>query len=275
MAVFTFKSPIKFVAGTGFIISPDDTDINLSSEVNAVFSIGQDVSTTSTVTFAQTTQDNLLVDNNLSLSGTAINNLSSIAGNLTITNNFSNTNNLTILGNIVADEFISELTESVTIFKSGSTKFGNSSDDNHILSGSLNVSGTLGIQNFDLTKVSNDVALSGSSATSTLVENALKNYVDNETDTINTYLRKSFVHTGSFVSTATQSFTAVTASAPTGLSSTSKEDFVFFINGSFMETDALNIQQSGSQLLLLVNNNNIGYDITSTDEILAFGKFNS
>ncbi len=275
MAVFTFKSPIKFVAGTGFIISPDDTDINLSSEVNAVFSIGQDVSTTSTVTFAQTTQDNLLVGNNLSLSGTAINNLSSIAGNLTITNNFSNTNNLTILGNIVADEFISELTESVTIFKSGSTKFGNSSDDNHILSGSLNVSGTLGIQNFDLTKVSNDVALSGSSATSTLVENALKNYVDNETDTINTYLRKSFVHTGSFVSTATQSFTAVTASAPTGLSSTSKEDFVFFINGSFMETDALNIQQSGSQLLLLVNNNNIGYDITSTDEILAFGKFNS
>ncbi len=275
MAVFTFKSPIKFVAGTGFIISPDDTDINLSSEVNAVFSIGQDVSTTSTVTFAQTTQDNLLVDNNLSLSGTAINNLSSIAGNLTITNNFSNTNNLTILGNIVADEFISELTESVTIFKSGSTKFGNSSDDNHILSGSLNVSGTLGIQNFNLTQVSNDVALSGSSATSTLVENALKNYVDNETDTINTYLRKSFVHTGSFVSTATQSFTAVTASAPTGLSSTSKEDFVFFINGSFMETDALNIQQSGSQLLLLVNNNNIGYDITSTDEILAFGKFNS
>ena len=275
MAVFTFKSPIKFVAGTGFIISPDDTDINLSSEVNAVFSIGQDVSTTSTVTFAQTTQDNLLVGNNLSLSGTAINNLSSIAGNLTITNNFSNTNNLTILGNIVADEFISELTESVTIFKSGSTKFGNSSDDNHILSGSLNVSGTLGIQNFDLTKVSNDVALSGSSATTTLVENALKNYVDNETDTINTYLRKSFVHTGSFVSTATQSFTAVTASAPTGLSSTSKEDFVFFINGSFMETDALNIQQSGSQLLLLVNNNNIGYDITSTDEILAFGKFNS
>ena len=275
MAVFTFKSPIKFVAGTGFIISPDDTDINLSSEVNAVFSIGQDVSTTSTVTFAQTTQDNLLVDNNLSLSGAAINNLSSIAGNLTITNNFSNTSNLTILGNIVADEFISELTESVTIFKSGSTKFGNSSDDNHILSGSLNVSGTLGIQNFNLTKVSNDVALSGSSATSTLVENALKNYVDNETDTINTYLRKSFVHTGSFVSTATQSFTAVTASAPTGLSSTSKEDFVFFINGSFMETDALNIQQSGSQLLLLVNNNNIGYDITSTDEILAFGKFNS
>ena len=91
----------------------------------------------------------------------------------------------------------------------------------------------------------------------------------------NTYLRKSFVHTGSFVSTATQSFTAVTASAPTGMSSTSKEDFIFFMNGAFMETDALNIQQSGSQFLLLINNDSIGYDVVNTDEVLAFGKFNS
>ena len=50
MAVFTFKAPIRFVAGTGFTISPNDTDINLSSEVQAVFSIAQDVSPTSTVT---------------------------------------------------------------------------------------------------------------------------------------------------------------------------------------------------------------------------------
>ncbi len=275
MPIFRFKEPIKFQAGTGFVITPDDTDINLITPVTAVFSIGQDVSPTSIVTFAQTTTDTFTVDNNLSLNGSTISNLSTIDSNLTITENLSNTENLTIKGNIVAGEFISELTESVTIFKSGSTKFGNSSDDNHILSGSLNLSGSFSIQNANITQVSNDVALSGSSDTSTLVENALKNYVDNQTDAINTYLRKSFVHTGSFVSTATQSFTAVTASAPTGLSSTSKEDFVFFMNGAFMETDALNIQQAGNQFLLLVNNDNIGYDITSADEILAFGKFNS
>ena len=276
MAVFTFKAPIRFVAGTGFTISPNDTDINLSSEVQAVFSIAQDVSPTSTVTFAETTSSVFTVDNNLSLSGTSINNLSTLTGNLTISDNLSNTNNLTINGNLVAEEFISELTESVTIFKSGSTKFGNTSDDNHILSGSLNLSGSLSLgQNISINEISNDTTLSGSNATFTVSENALKTYVDSQTDVRNTYLRKSFVHTGSFVSTATQSFTAVTASAPTGMSSTSKEDFIFFMNGAFMETDALNIQQSGSQFLLLINNNSIGYDVANTDELLAFGKFNS
>tara|TARA_A100001011_G_scaffold57865_1_gene56994 strand:- start:1344 stop:2174 length:831 start_codon:yes stop_codon:yes gene_type:complete len=276
MAVFTFKAPIRFVAGTGFTISPNDTDINLSSEVQAVFSIAQDVSPTSTVTFAETTSSVFTVDNNLSLSGTSINNLSTLTGNLTISDNLSNTNNLTINGNLVAEEFISELTESVTIFKSGSTKFGNTSDDNHILSGSLNLSGSLSLgQNISINEISNDTTLSGSNATFTVSENALKTYVDSQTDVRNTYLRKSFVHTGSFVSTATQSFTAITASAPTGMSSTSKEDFIFFMNGAFMETDALNIQQSGSQFLLLINNNSIGYDVANTDELLAFGKFNS
>ena len=233
MAVFTFKAPIKFVAGTGFVISPDDTDINLSSEVQAIFSIAQDVSPTSTVTFAETTSSVFTVDNNLSLSGSSINNLSTLTGNLIISDNLSNTNNLIINGNIVADEFISELTQSVTIFKSGSTQFGNTSDDNHILSGSLNLSGSLSLgQNISINEISNDTTLSGSNATFTVSENALKTYVDSQTDVRNTYLRKSFVHTGSFVSTATQSFTAITASAPTGMSSTSKEDFIFFMNGS-------------------------------------------
>ena len=52
-------------------------------------------------------------------------------------------------------------------------------------------------------------------------------------------------------------------------------DFMFFNNGAFMETDALNIQQSGSKLFLLVNNNSIGYDLSDSDEIVAFGKFNA
>jgi hypothetical protein len=276
MARFTLKEPIKFVAGTGFTISPNNTDINLTSPVQVVFSIGQDISKTSVVTFNQVTASQFTVDNNLSLVSNQIDNLSTIDGNLIITNDFTNSQNLNIKGNIVAEKFTSELSQSVTIFKSGSSIFGDTNDDNHRMTGSLNLSGSLSIgQSNNLTKVSNDTTLSGSSATSTVVENALKSYVDNETDTRNAYLRKSFVHTGSFVSSATQSFTAVTASAPTGLSATSKEDFVFFINGAFMETDALSIQQTGSQLLLLINNNSIGYDVVNTDEILAFGKFNS
>jgi hypothetical protein len=42
-----------------------------------------------------------------------------------------------------------------------------------------------------------------------------------------------------------------------------------------METDALTIQQSGSKMFLLVNTDSIGYDLANSDEIVAFGKFNS
>ena len=54
-----------------------------------------------------------------------------------------------------------------------------------------------------------------------------------------TYQRKSFAHTGSFISVSTASFTAATASAPTGFTATSEDDFMFFVNGAIAEHDAL------------------------------------
>ena len=42
-----------------------------------------------------------------------------------------------------------------------------------------------------------------------------------------------------------------------------------------MEHDALEIQQANTNFLLKVNNDSIGYDLESDDEILAIGKFNS
>jgi hypothetical protein len=42
-----------------------------------------------------------------------------------------------------------------------------------------------------------------------------------------------------------------------------------------MEHDALEIEQSGSVFLLKVDNDSIGYDLESDDEILAIGKFDS
>ena len=73
----------------------------------------------------------------------------------------------------------------------------------------------------------------------------------------------------------TASFTAVTASAPSGLTSTTENDFVFFINGQYMEHNALAIQQKGSSLELHVDTGSIGYILESDDEILSVGKFNS
>ena len=77
------------------------------------------------------------------------------------------------------------------------------------------------------------------------------------------------------MSVSTASFAAVTASAPTGYTSTSESDFMFFVNGVIAEYDALTVQQTGSLFLLKVDNASIGYDLKISDEIVAFGKFNS
>ena len=90
------------------------------------------------------------------------------------------------------------------------------------------------------------------------------------------YLRKSYVKkSASITIPSSASFTAVSASAPDGLSSTSENDFIFFINGQYMEHDALSIQQNGSSFILLVSTGSIGYDLEVDDEVLAWGKFNA
>ena len=67
----------------------------------------------------------------------------------------------------------------------------------------------------------------------------------------------------------------MTASAPSDLTSTTENDFIFFINGQYMEHDAITIQQNASNFLLKVDTDSIGYDLEADDEILAIGKFNS
>ena len=42
-----------------------------------------------------------------------------------------------------------------------------------------------------------------------------------------------------------------------------------------MEHDAIQIQQSSTTFLLIVDNDIIGYDMEEDDEVLAIGKFNS
>ena len=100
--------------------------------------------------------------------------------------------------------------------------------------------------------------------------------VGTSVSTFDTYIRKTFVKKASgIISNSTASFTAVTASAPTGLTSTNEDDFVFFLNGQYMEHDALQIQQTGATFLLKVDTDSIGYFLESDDEIIAQGKFNA
>ena len=136
-------------------------------------------------------------------------------------------------------------------FASGSNRFGNTLDDVQQFTGSVSISGSFNL--------SGDITEDGVSYNEQF-----------------NYLRKQYVKKASSISVpSTASFTAVTASSPTSLTTTSEDDFMFFLNGQYMEHDALTIQQAGSSLLLKVNNDSIGYDLESDDEIIAWGKFNS
>lgn len=277
MAVsFTLKQPLEFVNGTGFTTTPVG-DIFATDVTNVIFSIGQDVSSTSDVVFNQlTATPPILIDNGIfKLGDGSITGSYTHTGNFSISNNFTFGGNLSIGGKLTAEKIQTEVTQSTIIFKSGSTQFGDSLDDTHIFSGSLFLSGshTMG---HGVTGISNDTNLTDSSATDLFTENALNNHTSViESSSENVYLRKSFTKVGSFVSNTTASFTAVTASAPSGFTSTSELDFMFFNNGMIMEYDALDIQQSGSLLFLKINSNSLGYELKSTDEVVAFGKFNS
>jgi hypothetical protein len=108
-----------------------------------------------------------------------------------------------------------------------------------------------------------------------------KYYVDERAS----YLRKQFVKKavsysgsatfGDFAGFKTGSFSAISASAPTGLTATTENDFIFFLNGQYMEHDALTIKQSGSLFQVQVDTDSIGYVLEASDEILAWGKFDS
>ena len=111
MAKFVLKSPIKFVQGTGFTITPNDTNINLASPVQVVFNIGQVIEKDSDVTFLTISSSQEVVDNNLSIINNQIDNLSTISANMSVRDNFSTTKNLVVKGGLTAEKFESEFTE--------------------------------------------------------------------------------------------------------------------------------------------------------------------
>ena len=276
---FKFQSPLVFISSTGFTVDPNNTELfgNVSPSQTTTFSIGQAVSTGSNVQFNQVTStaEKFIIDNeDLFLKDGEISGSLTVSSNTTIAQKLTGSQDLTILGILTAEKIETELTQSVTLFESGSTIFGDTSDDTHQFSGSILSSGSLKLVT-SISEISNDTSLADSNASAIVTEKALRNYLDDNVDDIQSYLRKSFTHTGSFVSTSTSSFTAISASAPSGYTATSEDDFMFFINGQLMEHDALTVQQSSSYFYLKIDNDSIGYDLASADEVVAWGKFNS
>ena len=268
-------NPITFTQGTGVTLSDNGVSFDGSTAVNLTLSIGQDVATTADVIFNSVSASSFILGTT-TIDGNTITGDMNITGSVTLTGDFSVSGDTTIGGIVTAQEFHTEVVSSSIIYASGSSQFGDTLDDTHNFTGSLSITGSYELNGYSVTEISNDTTLADSSATALVTENAAKTYIDDTILANQTYLRKTFFKKNtSITGVSTASFNAVTASAPSGLSATNENDFVFFINGQYMEHDAITIQQSSTTFLLKVDNSSIGYDLESDDEIIAVGKFDS
>jgi len=283
---FQYKKPLIVELSTG--VSGSRNGIPFVSreflgvyDQNVTLNIGQAVETTSNTTFNQVTSSNVIKigTDSLFLGDGFISSSNSVVahtGSVVVTSNVT-APSMTTNGQLNYGSFEVSVTGSTTLFDSGSSRFGDTLDDTHIISGSTSISGSFGLKGTSVNEISNDTALADGSSTALATENASKQFfLDTGIINKNAYNRKSFVHTGSFTSTETSSFTAVTASAPTGLTATGEEDFMFFINGMLIENDALTInQKTSTNLELRLDTSGLGYELESDDEVIGFGKFNS
>ena len=191
MARFILRQPIRFVEGTGFTIDNGNEDIVLRDNTTVTFNIGQDVSTNQNVIFNVVTSSLLDInDSTLRFTDSSISGSTSITANFVISNNLIAQQNITVAGQITAEEFLSDFSQSTTIFKSGSTQFGDTGDDVHGITGSLSISGSFTPNGFTITEISNDTSLTDASSESVITENALKTYLTTETEDFQNYLRK-------------------------------------------------------------------------------------
>ena len=229
------ENPFSILSGTGVSVGGAGQFDGRSSKT-FTFSIGQEVATTSNVIFSSMQ----IGQNSFVISERP-------DGKAQVDKDW------VVLGDIIAENYIvsSSVTHMTQSFSSGSTIFGDSIDDTHRVTGSMSVTGNLTVNG-------------AATITATTIT------------TPDQYMRKQFVKKAASISIpSTASFTAVTASAPIGMTATNEQDFVFFINGQYMEHDALTVEQAGSNFLLLVDTDSIGYSLEADDEIIAQGKFNS
>ena len=284
-AEFKYKNPLTIQLGTGVTGSVNGENFT-SREIqglvdeNVTINIGQEVETTSNTTFNDVTSSDTINVGNIFLGDGFISSSNSVVahtGSVVVTENTTATS-MTLNGQVNYGKLEVSVTGSTTIFESGSSRFGDSLDDVHSISGSSNVSGSFGLNGTSVSEISNDITLGDSNASSLVTENATKEYLNTTLGSAAklAYLRKSFTHAGSFTSANTSSFTAVTASAPSGVTGTTENDFIFFVNGMMIENDALEIvQKTSTNLELRLNTSELGYTLESDDEVIGFGKFNS
>lgn len=282
MPILKFKNPLTITGSDGFISNILQMDGTIRQ--TNVLEIGQDVSPTSDVTFNGVTspENETLIINNEAGTQNLVLGYGFISGSSVsftfdeqgISENLIVNDNITINGILTAPSMSVQSNNTNIINSSGSTKFGDSLDDTHEITGSNSVSGSFLINNVEVDTISNNTDTSAARSNVLVTENVVFAAIGGDTELNNVYLRKQFAKVGT-ISNSTASFSAVTASISTGLTTTTKQDFQFYLNGMLLEQDALTIQQSSSVFELHMNASSLGYNLSDSDEIVAWGKFNS
>jgi len=281
--IFKINNPITLKSGTGVTLSEGvigftEKDFDGSNSANVKVAIGQPIGTSDNVQFDSvtlTSGDSLNVGGFVISDGTISGSRVRFQQDLEVTQNLRVTSSLVVNGTITSGSGTFGSTSKTTTHNTGSTRWGESLTQKQFATGSFEISSSFFLNGYEVNEISNDTDLTDQSPKAFVTENVTKSHlatIKPDRD----YLRKSFVHTGSFVNSATSSFTAITASSPTSMTSTTENDFMFFINGMVMENDALTIEQKGStNLELRIDTDALGYILDSSDEVIGFGKFNS
>ncbi len=275
----SISNPLTLRQGTGVTLTNSGIGFDGSTAIEQTISIGQDVGTSADVTFDTLTTNILqLGSSTTKFSDGSISGSVDITGSALVSGSLTVKGDVEVTGSLTADLFRTIITTRSIDYSTGSNQFGDTLDDTHTFTGSLDITGSLLLNGYEVNEISDDSNFADESPTALVTERAVANFNVAGTTTDETlYLRKQFFKTSSeIISTNTASFTATTASAPSGVTATSENDFIFFINGQYMEHDALSIRQKESNSFhLQVDTTSIGYSLESDDEILAIGKFNT
>ena len=88
------------------------------------------------------------------------------------------------------------------------------------------------------------------------------------------YINSNKQLTGTVVDSVTVTFASKWLSAPAGLPNTSVNNFMFYVNGVFIESSAIvSFTQSGNVSTLVIDPAALGYGLDVQDEIIGIGKF--
>ena len=303
--IFVFNHPMILSGSGGLSTNPDSTQaITNAANITASVFTDQDISTTGNPIFNESNFSGSIdvADGKWLIQkvGDAVTITPSgsfnITGSIGVSQTFTGQQNLVVGGKFSAKKIQTEFVSASIIFSSGSTKFGDTTDDNHPFTGSVSVgdsgrtlsltiphTGSAEPITYNITEFRNiPFPTPPYNTTQPVTEYAGANLIA-PFSANQRYNRKCFAKKASSITSTIATFNAETASAPRSddpslfeqLPNTSENDFMFFRNGMIMEQDALSIQQSGSLFLLTIVPGNLGYELDSTDEIIAWGKFNS